>query len=307
VKTDAFQQDTAMSELSIQNLAGRSWIIPGPTNIGIIETDGGVYTVDSGNDKDAGRKINKIITEKGWKLSGIINTHSNADHIGGNDYLQRMYGCRIYATQAEKAFIESPEIEPAFLWGGYPVKELDSKFFRAKPSSVTDVIGEKTVIDGTVTFIPLPGHFFGMTGVMTEDGVCYLGDCMFGADILEKYTIPFIYDVQNFKATIEKIQTVQASFYVMSHGKVETDIAETARRNLSVVTGVEDRLCAMLSDSLAFEDILCRLCTGLSITLDCGRYALLGSTVRSFLSSLYHEGRVTYRFENNKMMWEVNK
>ena len=37
------------------------------------------------------------------------------------------------------------------------------------------------------------------------------------------------------------------------------------------------------------------------------KYALLGSTVRFFLSSLYHEGRITYRFENNKMMWEVNK
>ncbi|MFA5851581.1 MAG: MBL fold metallo-hydrolase [Spirochaetales bacterium] len=53
-------------------------------------------------------------------LKRIISTHSNADHIGGNDYLQRMTGCPRYASRAEKAFIESPEIEKNFLWAAFP-------------------------------------------------------------------------------------------------------------------------------------------------------------------------------------------
>jgi len=84
-----------MSTTDLLHLAGSSWAIPGPTNIGVVESDGGVYLIDSGNNKDAGRKINRLINDKGWKLAGIINTHSNADHIGANDHFQRMTNCRI--------------------------------------------------------------------------------------------------------------------------------------------------------------------------------------------------------------------
>ena len=35
---------------------------------------------------------------EGWSLHAIINTHSNADHIGGNKYLMQQTGCRIYAS-----------------------------------------------------------------------------------------------------------------------------------------------------------------------------------------------------------------
>ena len=80
----------------LNQIGEKSYYINCPAKIGIYKVnDSEVYLIDSGNDKDAGRKVRKILSENGWNLKGIINTHSNADHIGGNKYLQQQ--SRLYA------------------------------------------------------------------------------------------------------------------------------------------------------------------------------------------------------------------
>ncbi len=74
----------------------------------------------------AGKKVRRILDEKGWNLSGVLNMHSNADHIGGNQYLQQQTGCKVYSSGIEKAFTEYPILEPSFLYGGYPCKTVKS-------------------------------------------------------------------------------------------------------------------------------------------------------------------------------------
>ncbi len=90
----------------LNQISNQCWYINSPAKIGIYkQNESDVYLIDSGNDKDAGRKVRKILDENGWKLKGIINTHSNADHIGGNQYLQRQTGCKIFA----KGFYKSSD------------------------------------------------------------------------------------------------------------------------------------------------------------------------------------------------------
>lgn len=111
----------------LNQVGEKSYYINCPAKIGVyLADDKNVYLIDSGNDKDAGRKVRKILDEKGWNLLGILNTHSNADHIGGNQYLQQQTGCKVYSSGIEKAFTEYPILEPSFLYGGYPCKTVKS-------------------------------------------------------------------------------------------------------------------------------------------------------------------------------------
>ena len=58
----------------------------------------------------------------------IINTHSNADHIGGNKVLAERWGCPVFGKGIEAVFTEYPLLESSFLFGAYPPKELRNKF-----------------------------------------------------------------------------------------------------------------------------------------------------------------------------------
>lgn len=60
-----------------------------PTKVGFYTSDDRhVVLIDSGSDKDAAKKAKKILDAHNWELSMILNTHSHADHIGGNQFLQ---------------------------------------------------------------------------------------------------------------------------------------------------------------------------------------------------------------------------
>lgn len=168
--------------------------IQSPAKIGLVEVgEGEVCLIDSGNDKDAGRRVRKVLDANGWKLRAIYNTHSNADHIGGNQYLQRQTGCAIYAPGIDCAFTRHPVLEPAYLYGGFPPKALRHKFLMAQPSDAQYLTPE-CLPEGWES-IPLPGHFFDMVGFRTQEDVVYLADCLSSKETLDKYRIGVLYDV----------------------------------------------------------------------------------------------------------------
>ena len=167
-------------------LSPRCYYIESPAKIGLVRLDGeNVCLIDSGNDKDAGKKVLRHIEANGWRLTAIYNTHSHADHIGGNKYLYEQTGCAIYAPGIEQAFTRHPILEPALLYGGCPPSELRHKFLLAQESPAAPLC-EQALPDG-FSLIPLPGHSFDMVGFRTPDDTVYLADCLSSRETLDKY------------------------------------------------------------------------------------------------------------------------
>ena len=283
----------------------RTYYIQSPAKIGMVRLDDEeVCLIDSGNDKDAGRKVRQLLDKNGWKLKDIYNTHSNADHIGGNKFLQAQTGCRIYAPGIECAFTKYPILEPAFLYGGYPCKDLRHKFLLAQESDAEPLAADK--LPEGFELIELPGHFFDMAGFRTPDDVVFLADCLSSRETLDKYQIGFIYDVAAYLETLENVKKLKAKLFIPAHAETTEDITDLAQYNIDKVHEIADRIEDICQEPICFEDILQKLFTDYGLAMNFEQYVLVGSTVRSYLSWLRDSGRLEAEFSDNRLLWKRN-
>ncbi len=283
---------------------GDSYYIQSPAKIGLIKTgEREVCLIDSGNDKDAGRKLRQILEKNDWKLTAIYNTHSNADHIGGNKYLQSQTGCRIFAPGIEADFTNHPVLEPAFLYGGFPTKELRHKFLMAQESKAEPLTAES--LPEGMELISLPGHFFEMVGFRTKEDVVYLADCLSSRETLEKYSIGFIYDVAAYLETLERVKKMEAAMFVPAHAEATENIAPLAQVNIDKVWEIADKMIGLCREPACYEVILQKLFQEYGLVMNFEQYALVGSTVRSYLSWLKEGGKIEAFFEKEMLLWRT--
>lgn len=287
----------------LTQVAGNSYYIQSPAKIGLVRlNDTDVCLIDSGNDKEAGRKVRQILDANGWHLTAIYNTHSNADHIGGNQYLQNQTGCKVYAPGIECDFTRHPVLEPSFLYGGYPPKELQHKFLMAKPSDAQELT--PACLPEGFEWLSLPGHFFDMVGFRTPDDVVYLADCLSSRETLEKYQIGFLYDVAAYLNTLEMVKTLTARAFVPAHAAATEDIAPLAQYNIDKVLEIADIITELCQKPQTFEAVLQQLFRRFDLVMNFEQYVLVGSTVRSYLAWLKDSGRLRAVFDDNHLLWQ---
>lgn len=284
-------------------VAPHTYYIQSPAKIGVVETSNGhVVLIDSGNDKEAGRKVRQHLDRQGWTLDAIYNTHSNADHIGGNAYLAKQTGCALYAPGIEAAFTQHPILEPALLYGGYPMKALRHKFLLAQESDAQPLTPEH--LPAGFELIPLPGHFFDMIGLRTPDDVVFLADCLSSQATLDKYQISYVYDVAAYLDTLERVKEMHAALFVPAHADATEDIAPLAQYNIDKVNEIAGHILDFCAAPHTFEEVLQHLFTSYDLAMTFEQYALVGSTVRNYLSWLLDSERLSATFTNNRLLWQ---
>lgn len=288
----------------LQQVGPQSYYINSPSKIGIYaQSEREVYLIDSGNDKEAAKKVLKIADSKGWTIKGILNTHSNADHIGGNAYIQNKIGCPVFCSGIEADFTRHPVLEPSFLYGGFPSKDLRSKFLMAKESIVSDFSSSE--FPNEVEIIPLPGHFFDMVGFRTPDNTVFLADCVSSRATLEKYGVTFIYDVSAYLETLANIETLKADIFVPSHADSCSDVTELAEINRQKVYEIEQVIKAICDTPKTPDDIISEIFRRFNLTMTIEQYVLVGSTVRSYLSWMKDRGVLDFTTDNCMLSWRV--
>lgn len=274
-----------------------------PSKIGIIKiNDTDVCLIDSGNNKDAGKRVRKILDANGWTLKIILNTHSHGDHIGGNRYLQEQTGCKIYAPKIECDFTNHTILEPAFLFGAYPPKELRHKFLVAEESKAEELTPD--ILPNGIEIINLEGHFFDMVG-FKRDNVIYLADCLSSKATLDKYRIGVIYDVKAYLNTLENVKNMEADMFIPSHAEATDNIAELAQYNIDKVNEICEQILAFCKEPISFEVLLQKLFDEFNLQMSFEQYALVGSTVKSYLVYLKEQEKISATFKSNMLLWQA--
>jgi len=287
----------------LTQIAGNTYYLAGPVNCGVYVQDGGQCTViDTGGDDQSGKDILKTLREHNLTLTGIINTHSHADHYGGNARLVREAGAPVAAPEFEAAVIENPALEPFYLYSAAPIKELQGKFLQGKPSRVSRIIRPGESVDG-LAIVDLAGHAPGQIGVATPDRVLFTADAYFAVDILAKYFVPYFADVGGTRATLARLAAADYAYYLPCHGTLASDIGPVLAANTERLDRIADYLLARLTQPHTKEELIRSVVNDFQIALNPAQYFLTAAALSAHLSYLANRGDIGFVFEDGRMLW----
>ena len=180
--------------------------------------DCSVYLIDGGDefiliDSGAGPGISDIIRNMealGFspeKISLIVSTHAHIDHIGGNAYLQREYGCEIFAHELDASRIETGEMVGAEFYG-----------IQYEPCTVTNKMSgsEMQLRAGGLDLnaIHIPGHTPGSIALYIDVGDKRI---LFGQDVHGPYVAQWGAVMDQVGSSLQRMKELNADILCEGH------------------------------------------------------------------------------------------
>jgi len=303
---------TRSEEMKLINIKSNLGYIENSCNIGYIVINKDVILIDSGLEDAVAKKIIKLLDVQGYKIKAVINTHSHADHCGGNCYIQNKLGALIYAPEFESAIIENPYLEPIYLSAGAsPLKELTGKFLMAKPSKVDYIISKddkKIHIDSiALDVMPLLGHAINQIGIAIE-GVLYCGDSILNKELLEKHKIPFNVDIDKQIKTLEALRESNYETYIPSHCPPmnKEELNKAVEENLKTLEKINNIILKSVATYKTLEEIEYYLFKDYDIKItSLTQYSLFKTAIVAHVNYLFNQKLIVKVVEDNKICWMI--
>jgi glyoxylase-like metal-dependent hydrolase (beta-lactamase superfamily II) len=288
--------------------------LPGGVNVGVVWGPGGdAVAVDSGPDRDAGRRLLRAVQARSLRLRAVVVTHAHADHYGGNDSLCRQLpDLEVWAPVFEEAVLRYPYLEPFSLYGARPPEALQTKWLLARPSPVHHVYdtadGELEVVGLRLRVHRADGHAVRQAAVGCGP-VCYTADAFFGPEVLEKYEVPFTHEVSGQLQTLDRIQDWPYEWFVPGHGNPVSrgELARVVEANRKAVRASTERVRGAVGRGATSDEVVHRVAATLKSPPDNpATYFLLRATILAHLAYLLEAGEVRWTVESGTLRWVLS-
>ncbi len=289
-----------MNEL--HKLGERTYYIDGLTNVGIyIINDNDIAIIDTGISEFA-PKLLEIIKENNWNLKYVINTHSHADHSGGNNYLIEHTNCKLITSKIERAFLRNSKLDIGFLYGGYPLDEYDNQLMHIDEQR--EILTLTDLPEGLYYF-KLPGHHYDMFGIKTPDNVYFVADAVGNQRVIEKEHVLLIYNVDGFLKSLDMIESFDG-IVVPSHVNPNVDMKQLIEINRSKINEIINFLIDYLAVEHTHDEIIKETFEHFNIKISYNKYLLINSTIRSYLAYLNNNKKIKTILKDNLMYFVIN-
>jgi glyoxylase-like metal-dependent hydrolase (beta-lactamase superfamily II) len=298
--------------MSLIQLTEQVHIFRGGVNFALITApDKQLILIDSGLDSSNARKALRPFLEDGYRLAAILNTHSHADHIGGNADLVKRHGCEVWAPAKERPFILWPELEPIGLYGGaLPPASLQVKFLQAQPTPAVQELpstGTFSLAGVTMELVPVPGHSLQQVAV-SVDGVLIAADAFFQCELIEKHPVIFLVNVAEYLKSMQVVAGRPERWVVPGHGDIIDRQGEGGdplpailEANRVALERLQAAILAAAAEPVGAEELLCRVATALGKEHDNDPSHFLDrAAVSAHITYLLESGRLAVRYEGGR-------
>ncbi|MEW6422118.1 MAG: MBL fold metallo-hydrolase [Deinococcota bacterium] len=284
-------------------------VLPAAVNSLVVENGrGGALLIDTGLDDSQARKLLRALAAAKLTPTAILNTHSHADHHGGNAFLlKRFPDLEVYAPPLEAAIINHPVLEPLSLFGAWPPRDLQTKFLLASPSPARPLPETGQVLLGgvEVELLDVSGHAAQMYAVRLGD-VLYAADALFGSDALAKHPLTFCADSRAQKTAAARLGLLSGVRVVLpGHGDPAQDLSGLVAANLAAYDRTTEAvLTAVQAGAGTVDELLARVCGGLGVQMtNAGAVVLNRAVMSAHLTELLETGAVELSVEDNRLVF----
>ena len=286
--------------MELRHVYGNTWVAVAATALLPIYkcSEHDVVLLDTGYAKLDRSGLTALLEEHNLQLRGIICSHAHFDHSGNVRYLQQRYGCPAAAQIIEAGISVNPDAYRAnyvALTYGKSRELFLEECFRCDviiPADATelDFCGVRFGI------LQLPGHSAGHIGVITPDGVAYLGDCLISQSQIDSAKLPTSMFIARDLESKASLRSLRCPRYILAHKEVTEDIGPLIDSNIAFLQDKARELLDCLEDGMSFAQWLSAFCRRENVrTHNELKFSIVERNFANFADWLTDTGRVTVR------------